>query len=119
MQQQSAQQFDAACEKLVGLLKPSVVPTNSNRLAMHINAGGVAVWAAVTCAVVATVVVMFLVVLFAAGFLFFVIHDNWAASEVNTLRAYIYTGKLAPMRPRPSLLPDIEPKAEPQAEAKP
>jgi hypothetical protein len=88
------------------------LPSGGANATLNFGMGGAGLWVAVTCAVMVTVFSVFLVVLFAASFLFFAANDNWAASEINTLRAYIHTGRLAPLKPRPGL-------SESQQETKP
>ena len=73
----------------------------SGNMTVHFGAGGLALWACVTAAIVSTIVCMILTILFAAAFLFFAAQDNWAAQEVTAIRSYITNGKLQPMKPRP------------------
>jgi hypothetical protein len=105
------EEFAGAWQKQQEANARAQLPSGGANATLNFGMGGAGLWVAVTCAVMSTVFTLFLVVLFAAAFVFFALNDNWAASEVNTLRAYIYTGKLAPMKPRPGL---VEPHQEPK-----
>lgn len=88
--------------------------STGGNLQVNFGAGGIALWASVTCAIVTTIVSLILVVLFAAAFVYFANQDNWAAQEVTSIRSYITNGKLKPMAPRPGFSESIQQPPHPE-----
>lgn len=113
------QKRDALVDKLLAEVSGRIGNTNT----LNFTGSPAAAWVAATCAGVAVLMVMFFAVvfsvLFGVSFLFFAARDDWAASEFNTVRTFIYTGRLQPMQPRPGVVDSMRPTTTDQSERKP